>query len=296
MRLRAFDLNDPVPELNEPHALAIIKPWIDVGSVGSLILSRLEACFVGKEIAKLARPGDFFDFTRYRPTLHRQDDRGQIDVPNTTVTYGKRENGHDFLFLRLMEPHMLAEEYIDSVLELLKAFHVKRYCLLGAMYDMVPYTRPLLVTGSASTPSLQNTLAAAMVVPSDYQGPTTILYLIGQQLLQLGIEASSLIVHLPSYLNIEEDYRGVIRLMEILCSLYDFALPQADVDKAKEQEEQVSLVAEQMMLQEPRFRIILKQLEASYDSRVKEEKEEIQLSPEVEQFLHGLDRRFRQSW
>jgi hypothetical protein len=294
MRLRAFDLNDPVPELNEPHALAVIQPWIDVGSVGSLILSRLESYLVSKELARLARPGDFFDLTRYRPTLHRKEGQGQIDVPNAIVTYGKREKGHDFLFLRLLEPHMLAEEYIDSVLELLKSFRVKRYCLLGAMYDICPYTRPLLVTGFASTPDLQNALSAAKVVSSDYQGPTTILYLIGQQVLQLGMEIFSLIVHLPSYLTVEEDYRGETRLMETLCSLYDFPMPQSDVDKAKEQEEQVGLVAEQMMLQEPRFRLILKQLEANYDSRVKQEKEGIHLSPEVEQFLHGLDRRFRQ--
>ncbi len=294
MRLRAFDLNDPIPELNEPHALAIIRPWIDVGSVGSLVVSRLETYLASKELARLARPGDFFDLTRYRPTLHRNENQIQIQIPNTVVTYGKREKRHDFLFLRLMEPHMLAEEYVDSVLELLKAFRVKKYCLLGSMYDMCPYTRPLLVTGAATTLDLQNKLAAAKVVPSDYQGPTTILYLIGQKVLQLGMDTFSLIVHIPSYLTIEEDYRGERRLMEILCSLYDFTMTEEDVEKAKEQEEQVSLIAEEMMLQEPRFRLILKQLESNYDSRVKEGKKEIQLSPEVEQFLNSLGRRFRQ--
>ena len=294
MRLRAFDLNDPVPDLNEPHALAIIQPWIDVGSVGSLIFSRLESYLASKELARLARPGDFFDLTRYRPTLHREENQGHIQVPNTIVTYGKRDKQHDFLFLRLLEPHMLAEEYVDSVLELLKAFHVKRYCLLGSMYDMCPYTRPLLVTGAASTLSLQNVLAAAKVVPSDYQGPTTILYLIGQKVHELGMETFSLIVHIPSYFTVEEDYRGERRIMEILCSLYDFTMTQADMEKAEEQEEQVRRIAEQMMLQEPRFRLILKQLETNYDSRVEEGKKEIQLSPEVEQFLNSLGRRFRQ--
>jgi hypothetical protein len=49
MRLRAFDLNEPVPELNGPHALAIIQPWTDVSSVGTLILYRLEAYLGAKE-------------------------------------------------------------------------------------------------------------------------------------------------------------------------------------------------------------------------------------------------------
>jgi len=44
---------------------------------------------------------------------------------------------------------MLGELYVNSVLQLLKAFKVKRYCLLGSMYDMVPHTKKLLVSGGA---------------------------------------------------------------------------------------------------------------------------------------------------
>ena len=294
MRLRAFELNEPVPELKEPHAFAIFRPWIDVGNVGTLTLSRLESYFNTVDLAKLAKPGNFFDFTRYRPTIYLREGSREVQIPNTTVTCAKRENGHDFLFLRLLEPHMLAEAYVDSVLELLRAFGAKRYCLLGAMYDMVPYTRPLLVTGAASNLGLQNELAATKVIPSGYQGPTTILYLIGQQVLQLGMETLSLIVHLPNYLMMQDDYRGERRLMEVICSLYDFTLPQVDVEKAMEQEEQVNRIAEQMIQGDPRLKFILDQLEENYDSRVKEGEEEVRLSPEVEKFLQDMNRRFRQ--
>lgn len=294
MRLRAFELNEPVPELKEPHAFAIFRPWIDVGNVGTLTLSRLESYFNTVDLAKLAKPGNFFDFTRYRPTIYLREGSREVQIPNTTVTCAKRENGHDFLFLRLLEPHMLAEAYVDSVLELLRAFGVKRYCLLGAMYDMVPYTRPLLVTGAASNLGLQNELAATKVITSSYQGPTTILYLIGQQVLQLGMETLSLIVHLPNYLMMQDDYRGERRLMEVICSLYGFELPQVDIEKAEEQEEQVNRIAEQMIQGDPRLKFILDQLEENYDSRVKEGEEEVRLSPEVEKFLQDMNRRFRQ--
>lgn len=294
MRLGDFELNEPVPELQEPHALAILRPWVDVSNVGTLTLSRLESYFNTMDLAKLDKPGDFFDFTRYRPTIYLEGDRREIQIPNTTVTFAKRESGHDFLFLRLLEPHMQAEAYIDSMLELHRTFGVKRYCILGAMYDMVPYNRPLLVTGAASNPDIQNELAAAKVLPSNYQGPTTILYLIGQQLLQWGVETLSLVVHLPNYLIMADDYRGERRLMEIICSLYGLDLPQVDVEKAREQEEQVSRIAEQMLQMEPRYKLILNQLEANYDSRVREGEVEVQLSPEVEKFLQEMDRRFRQ--
>ena len=298
MRVSAFDVKEPVPELNKPHALAVIPPWMDVSRVGSLVLSCLEACLGPKELGKLARPGDFFDFTRYRPTLIRKENSSEIEVPNLVISYGVTHgtpsSSHDFMFLRLLEPHMGAEEYIESVIELFKIFGVKRYCLIGSMYDMVPYTRPLLVTGAANNPELQNKLALAGVKSSDYQGPTTILSLIGHRALQMGIETCSMMVHLPSYFMMEQDYRGEKRLMEVISSLYGFAMPQEDMEKADQQEKQIGLIAEQIMEQEPRLRLVLKQLEDNYDSRINANKEETRLSPEVEKFLQDLEKRFRQ--
>ena len=298
MRLNSFDLNEPIPELYQPHALAIIRPWTDVSGVGSLVLSCLEDRLGAKELGQLTRPGDFFDFTRYRPTLSRKEHSSEVIVPNTTITYGishgTQSDSHDFIFLRLLEPHMQAEAYVDSVIELFKNLGVKRYCLLGSMFDMVPYTRPLLVTGNASNPELQNELALVNVRHSDYQGITSILSLIGNRAIQLGMETCSMIVHLPNYLTMEEDYRGEKRLMEVISFLYGFSLPNEDMEKAHEQEEQVRLIAEQMLKQDPRLGEILKQLETHYDAGVKQDQKETRLSPEVEKFLLDLDRRFRQ--
>lgn len=293
MRLRAFELYEPVPRLNEPHALAVLKPWIDVSNVGTLTLSSLESYLKAVPLGEIARPGNFFDFTRYRPMLDVKEGRRQVQIPNTTISYAKMEGGHDFIFLHLLEPHMLSETYVNSVFDLLKSFGVRRYCLMGAMYDMVPYTRPLLVTGSASNLRLQKELEVAHVVSSDYQGPTTITYLISQRGLEIGMETLSLIVHLPQYLMMENDYRGKKRLMEVLSILYDFPLSEEDADKAKEQQERVSQIAEQFIQQEPSYRLILNQLEAYYDSRVGQAKEESKLSPEVEKFLRDLGRRFQ---
>ena len=295
MRLGAFEINEPVPELNAPHALAILRPWVDVGNVGTLALSQIESHFNAVRLAKLARPGNYFDFTRYRPTLYVKEGRREIEIPNVTITYSKMREGNDFLFLRLLEPHMLAEGYTDSILQVFKYFGVKRYCLVGSMYDMIPYTRPLLVSGTASNMNLQKQLRVAYTIPSDYQGPTTIVYLINHQAVQMGIETLSLVVHLPRYFMVENDYRGVVRIMEVLGSLYSLPMVQSNTELAKQQEEQARQIAEQMIAEEPRLRLILNQLEANYDSRVAENKEDMQLSPEVEKFLQDLDKRFRQS-
>jgi predicted ATP-grasp superfamily ATP-dependent carboligase len=224
---------------------------MDAGASASLTISLLEQTFKAQDLARLTRPGEFFDFTRYRPTLSRNEDASEITLTNAVVTYGRRQEGCDFIFLRLPEPHAMAEVYIDSVVELLKYFGIKRYGLLGSVYDMVPYTRPLLVTGSGSNQGLKNSLSDAKVVTSDYEGPTTILYLLGQQMLQMGIETFNVAVHLPGYQTPETDYRGENKLMEVVGSLYGLSVPQEVIEKAKRQEEQFNRTSEQFLIQQP---------------------------------------------
>ncbi|MDM8001179.1 MAG: PAC2 family protein [Dehalococcoidia bacterium] len=292
MRIGAFEIADPLPELRDPHALAILQPWIDVGNVGTLVLSRLESLLNASDLGRLSRPGTFYDFTRYRPVLYLKEGRRELGIPNTSVSYGRSEGGKDFLLLRLLEPHMQAETYIDSVLELFTTLGVKSYGLLGSMYDMMPHTRPLLVTGSGSNLKVQNEMETAKVQPSEYVGPTTIALLITQNASEMGIETFTMIVHLPQYLAVENDYRGEVRLMEVLGSLYGFPIAQEDLDEAAKQAASVSHVAERLMQQEPRYRPILKHLEALYDSRVNKTKEESRLSPELEQLVQDLSQRF----
>jgi len=189
MRIGAFELSEPLPELRQPYALAMLRPRIDVRSVGALTILGLESYFGAKELGKLVRPGYFFDFTRYRPTTYFKEGSREFSIPNTTISCAKRETDCDFLFLKLLEPHVLGEVYVNSVVQLLKKFEVKRYCFLGSMYNMVPHTKQLLVSGGAIGEKAEQDLAKAGILPSDYQGPSTITFPITQQTPQLGIEA-----------------------------------------------------------------------------------------------------------
>src|ERR1035437_10149526 len=110
---------------------------------------------------------------------------------------------------------------------------------------MVPYTRPLLVTSTAGNQSTKSNLSVTRVVPSNYQGPTSILSLIEHNLSQIGIEALNLVVHIPGYLTPDEDYRGEKRLMEVIASLYGLEIPQEVINKAREQEERFSKMSDQ---------------------------------------------------
>jgi hypothetical protein len=287
MRIGAFELNEPIPELKEPHVLAILRPWIDVNNVGSLTLDGLEAQFGARELAKLAKPGNFFDFTRYRPTTYLEGDIRRLKIPNTVLSYARREKGNDFVFLRMLEPHSLSEVYVDSVSQLLTALRAKRYCLLGSMYDVVPHTKPLLVSGRATGKGAEQDLKKAGIQTSNYQGPTTILNLIAQKAQEVGIETITFIVSLPQYVNVDEDYLGKVRLMEILNLLYDIPIDKKDFEKAARQRSLISQKVETT----PELKKVLPHLEGIYATRIskKEGERVVGLSPEMEEIFWETD-------
>jgi hypothetical protein len=283
VRIGAFKLDEPVPELNEPYVFASLHPWIDVNGVGSLILNGMETQFEAKALGRLAKPGHFFDFTRYRPSLNYEEGIRRVTIPNTTLRYAKREGGNDLLFLRLLEPHALAEVYVESVLKLLKTFKAKKYCLLGSMSDAVPHTRPLIVNGGAIGVETLIDLKKSEAHPSHYQGPTSITTLITQRAPELGIETIWFIVSLPQYVNLEEDYIGKLRLMEILNLLYHIPIDKEDYKKAAEQRD----IINQRFEKATELKNIVSQLETLYELRIKKEDGEKRpkLSPEVEGIL-----------
>jgi hypothetical protein len=283
MRVGAFEIVEPVPELNEPVALAILRPWVDVNNVGTLTLDGIEGQLETGDLGELARPGHFFDFTRYRPTLYYAGRARRVRVPNVTVTFAKRDKGSDFLFLHLLEPHSLAEFYIESILRLLRMLKVKRYCLLGSMYDAVPHTRPLIVNGSAQGGGAEIDFKRSGALRSNYQGPTSITTLIAQKGPEMGIETMSFIVSLPQYVALEEDFLGKIRLMEILNLLYDIPFDRGDFEKGAEQ---FKLINERVEAT-PELKGLLPQLETLYDLRTKRKKGEHapKLSPEIDAIL-----------
>ena len=288
VRIGAFEIKEPLPHLQEPHVIAILRPWVNVGRVGTIVLTRLERQFTAQGLGELARPGEFYDFTRYRPRSRLVADRREMTIPNSTISYAVREEKPDFLFFNLREPHAFGEDYVDSVLEILKSLGVKRYCLIGGMYDVVPHTRPLIVSGSAGGQLAADDAKITRVRESNYQGPTSITSLITQEARQLGIEHMSFVVHLPQYVQLEEDFAGAARLMELLCAIYQLPPHLADAERAQRQYQELTTAVER----NPELQGVLQQLEAQYDARQSSQEESPPpLSPEVEKFLLELDQR-----
>jgi hypothetical protein len=290
MRIGAFEFKDPLPELNSPHVFAILRPWIDAGAAGRSTVSTLDTTFKAMEVGKLARPGNFYDFTRYRPIMRYVEDERQISIPNTYISYTTRPDDHDLVFIFMLEPHSFSEIYVESIVEILKALKVERYNLIGSMYDMVPHTRPLSISGTAD-PAIMDKLLPLGVRNSSYEGPTTIAAVISQEAQKLDMETMTLIVHLPQYAHLEKDHSGHLRLMEVLCSLYDFKI---DLTSLRIQAEKQYRELDQKMETDPQLLHVVEYLESVYETRRDKPNEKTtKLSPEIEEFLREIDTNFQ---
>ena len=289
MRIGDFELEEPLPELKDPHVLAVLRPWIDVGRVGTMSLRRVERYLGAKEVGRLVRPGRYYDFTRYRPKTRLRRGRREYTIPTTTVKVAVRENGPDLVTVHLLEPHSYGEDFTDSVNGVLEALGARRYSMVGAMYDMVPHTRPLLVSGGSLDASNEDEYRMVEVRPSDYEGPTTITHQIFEYAESAGIDTRIFVVHLPQYFQVEEDFTGTARLTGILCRIY--GLPSRLEDRERGIQQYSSL--QNIVDDTSEVSKLLSRLEERYDrenSQAAGGSEPIApLSPQIEEFLQGLD-------
>ena len=291
MDIGAFKIQDDLPEINNPYVIAMIKPWVDVGKVGTLTLNRIERFFGTTEIGELHKPGRFFDFTRYRPNMRFVQGKRTMRIPNSFLKHGKSENGQDYLFLHLFEPHANGEEYVESILEIVKQFKVERYCRVGAMYDAVPHTRPILMTGSIGDITQIRPVENLRLRQSSYQGPTTIMNLLAVGIEDLEIETLNFMAHLPQYAQLEEDYSGVSRMIEVLSSIYsDIPKDLSPIRRGQRQYRELTKAVEN----NSELKGLIEQMESMYDSDRKAELDDSEpdetsnLSPEIESFLDEI--------
>ena len=116
--------------------------------------------------------------------------------------------------------------------------------------------------------------------------------LVGDKLSAQDIENMMLMVRLPQYLQLEEDYTGTSRMIEVLSSVYD-SIPSdlAPQRRGQRQYRELSAAVER----NSELKTLIQQMEAYYDAQSDSEDGQsekpdtkVSLSPEIEQFLSEL--------
>ncbi len=278
--------------------LVALQPWVDVGSVATMTLAYIGEALNAQSMGHLARPGRFFDFTRYRPMLSRENGQRRVTLPNAHLHSASTPDG-DWILLHSLEPHNNGDEFVEGLIELVVRLGVTEYVLIGSMYAPVPHTRTAPVSGGSSSEAMAQKLRAAGVRESNYEGPTTVLAMLGAAVPSEGIDTASIILQLPAYAQVERDYIGLQRMLELMGNLYGFAV---DLEPVREEADRQRQALDETASEDPRLQVWLKELEQSYDRDTKlllpsegSQEPETQLSPELEKFLREVEGRWSES-
>jgi len=282
MNINEFELNIPIASFENSHFISILRPWINVGNVGHNAISRLVKIFDLEEIGKLKMPSKYYDMTRYRPEILNDKGERKIRVPNTVIFGKKTPSDQNIFLLYLLEPHNFAEDFNLAVIDLIKNLNGQRYISIGGMFDSVPHTRPLPVTGSYKGWTPPSPLDETLRSNSKYTGPTSMASQLSQILnTKLSIETLSLMVHIPLYIKLEDDFLATSRLLENLSIIYSFT---NDFPERKKGETQYREIHKNLQ-NNTQVNEMIKQFEEENSS----DKENLDLSPEIENFLKDLE-------
>ena len=290
MKVGAFELQDPIPDLRDPHVFVVLRPWVDVGSVGTLSLNLLERLCGAQEMGRLRMPGMFYDFTRYRPNIRYKEGLRSLTIPTTVIRYAEGPQDNDFLFLHSMEPHAFGETFVKSLSMVLEKLRVKRYVLVGGVYGTAPHTRPLPISGVGMTSELRERMTALGFRTKRYEGPASIISMVTEGARRQGAEILSALVNLPQYAQLDEDFTGQYCLLSFISSLYDWNLDIENIRRLGEQ--QYTQLVEAIESDIP-MQWVVKRLEEAYDAGIEQGQGSDpvlpSLNPELERLLWEID-------
>jgi len=286
MRVGAFEVDDSLAGLRDAAVISTLRPWVDAGSVATLTFASMQQRLGAHTAGALARPGDFFDLTRYRPTVRYSGEERVFTVPNTRVSVARGMAASDLVFIDVLEPHARAEDYIDAIVELVAFVGAKTFCRIGAWYSTVPHTREPRVSHSRAGVQVDPRTGRELPRTGRYEGPTSIMNVLNDRLSDLGIESTTLMIQLPHYAQVEENYAGAAAMIEAVGETFGLTSEVSEWTagyraRGERQREQI----DRMVARDLELSATVRQLESEYDAQYAATEEPSALSAEIERFL-----------
>jgi hypothetical protein len=199
--------------LSRPILIVAFEGWFDVAEAATGAVRWLANHYDADDVAGID-PEPYFDFTARRPEVHMVDgERIIVWPPNDCSAARLPEHGHDLLLLAGIEPHLRWQGFSRDLIDVIRSTDCELVITLGALADAVPHTRPPLVKGSSTNPSLAKRLGLDQ--PS-YQGPTGLIGVFHDCLDRDDIPVISLRVAVPHYVASSPNPKATRALLEHL--------------------------------------------------------------------------------
>jgi proteasome assembly chaperone (PAC2) family protein len=271
------------PTLRRPILVCAFEGFSDAGDSATSAVRYLRAQWDAKVFASVD-PEDFFDFQAHRPLVRMNDDGlREIVWPQTDFAHAEVPGAdRDAVLLLGIEPSMRWPSFCRLVLDLAHDFGVELIVELGALLAGRPHTRPIRISGTASTPEL--TTRFGLATPR-YEGPTGILGVLMDASRRDGLDAVTLWGWVPHYLQGGPAPATSLALLQRVGSLIDVAVDLTDLEERSRNHER--RVAEAVR-SDPDIAATVEELERQADA---EDMNEIpsgeELAAEFERFLRN---------
>jgi len=200
------------PSLRQPVLIAAFEGWNDAGNAASGAVEHLAREWGATRFATFDAE-ELFDFTSVRPQVRLEaGETRRLEWPEITlVSAVLPETDRDAVLMSGPEPQLRWRSFAIELCEACGALGVSSALLLGAMLADVPHTRPVRMSGGATTPELA---ALANLEPSYYEGPTGIVGVISDLLAKKGIASASLWASVPHYVSQSSSPKATLALVD----------------------------------------------------------------------------------
>ncbi|MEN8113851.1 MAG: PAC2 family protein [Actinomycetota bacterium] len=195
---------DPVrhlakPSLRRPHAVLAFEGWNDACDAASGALRHLLDRKDINHAFAIIDPEEFFDFQEHRPSVSVLD--GSVESmtwPDTRFYAIERpDQDSDLVVVIGQEPTFRWKTFARTVAAVLSDCGVESATMLGAYIGSVTHSTPVPLSGVATDPDY---LTGNDLSPTDYEGPTGIVAVLGEACKEVGIPAASVWAATPHYL------------------------------------------------------------------------------------------------
>jgi proteasome assembly chaperone (PAC2) family protein len=268
--------------LRNPAVVAAFGGWNDAAEAASGVIDHLVEHYEAR-LEFAIDPEEFYDFQVNRPTTRLIEGERTIEWPTTEVLVAHLPE-RDLVLIGGPEPNYRWQEYINRLLSMVRSVNPEMVVLLGALLTDAPHTRPVPVSGTASSQALADELGLEL---SDYEGPTGIVGVLSYECSQIGFPVVSMWASVPHYVAEPPNPKATLALLARLEDVLNLPLEPGDLPAdAEHWVEQVN----ELVADDPDI--------ASYVSALEERRDEATPTPtgdaiaaEFERYLRRRDRR-----
>lgn len=250
--------------LRNPHMVVAFTGWSNAADITTRTIDHLRVALEGVPCGTI-EIDHYNDYTNARPVVQIQEGLVEsVTLPrNQFYACQRPDSVHDVLLFSGVEPALHWNEFLDTFVTAAQEWDVSLVVSLGGLYDRVPHTRPVRISGVASDTSLRARLRRYGCTPTNYSGPSSIHTSLLIKLRDAGIPSVSLWGHAPSYAQVAWNPRVSESLLRCVGRLLHLSVDVRDVVSASDYLDEMLRKA---MTDNPDLRDHVLELEKEFDS------------------------------